>query len=68
VVDIRGDLLDMAEMHVQIIATVVATSFVHTWTIALGARICRRQLAALAILPMSGVAGASWMSYNLTHD
>jgi hypothetical protein len=41
VVDVRGDLLDMAEMHVLIIATVVAASFVHIWTIALGARICR---------------------------
>jgi hypothetical protein len=43
VVDVRGDLLDMAEMHILILATVVAASFAHIWTIALGARICRSQ-------------------------
>jgi len=32
-IDVRGDLLDMAEMHVLIIATVVAAPFVHSWTI-----------------------------------
>jgi hypothetical protein len=32
-IDVRGDLLDMAETHVLIIATVVAASFVHIWTI-----------------------------------
>jgi len=36
VVDVRGDLLDVAEMHVLIVATVVAASLVHIWTIAPG--------------------------------
>ena len=35
-VDVRGDLLDVAEMHVLIVATVVAASLVHIWTIAPG--------------------------------